>query len=51
MQLPLAFKSIMLGINQVILMVLATVIIAGLIGGGALGIEASAASPNRTQDG
>ena len=39
-QLPLAFKSIMLGINQVILMVLATVIIAGLIGGGALGIEA-----------
>ena len=31
-QVPLAFKSIMLGINQVILMVLATVIIAGLIG-------------------
>ena len=44
MQLPLAFKSIMLGINQMILMVLATVIIAGLIGGGALGLEASAAS-------
>ena len=40
-QLPLAFKSIMLGINQVILMVLATVIIAGLIGGGALGLEAT----------
>ncbi|MEY2553784.1 MAG: glycine betaine/proline transport system permease protein [Ilumatobacteraceae bacterium] len=39
-QLPLAFKSIMLGVNQVILMVLATVIIAGLIGGGALGLEA-----------
>ena len=39
-QLPLAFKSIMLGINQVILMVLATVIIAGIIGGGALGLEA-----------
>jgi len=39
-QLPLAFKSIMLGINQVIMMVLATVIIAGLIGGGALGLEA-----------
>ena len=37
-QLPLAFKSIMLGINQVILMVLATVIIAALIGGGALGL-------------
>jgi glycine betaine/proline transport system permease protein len=39
-QLPLAFKAIMLGVNQVILMVLATVIIAGLIGGGALGLEA-----------
>jgi glycine betaine/proline transport system permease protein len=39
-QLPLALKSIMLGINQVILMVLATVIIAGLIGAGALGLEA-----------
>ncbi len=39
-QLPLAFKAIMLGINQMILMVLATVIIAGLIGGGALGLEA-----------
>jgi glycine betaine/proline transport system permease protein len=39
-QLPLAFKAIMLGINQVIMMVLATVIIAGLIGGGALGLEA-----------
>ena len=47
-QLPLAFKSIMLGINQVILMVLPTVIIAGLIGGGALGLEASVASQNRT---
>ena len=39
-QLPLALKAIMLGINQVILMVLATVIIAGLIGGGGLGLEA-----------
>ena len=38
MQLPLAFKSIMLGINQMMLMVLATVIIAALIGGGALGL-------------
>ena len=36
-QLPLAFKSVMLGINQTVLMVLATVIIAALIGGGALG--------------
>jgi glycine betaine/proline transport system permease protein len=37
-QLPLAFRSVMLGINQTVLMVLATVIIAGLIGGGALGL-------------
>jgi glycine betaine/proline transport system permease protein len=37
-QLPLAFKSVMLGINQTVLMVLATVIIAALIGGGALGL-------------
>jgi glycine betaine/proline transport system permease protein len=40
-QLPLALKSIMLGINQVVLMVLATVVIAGLIGGGGLGLEAA----------
>jgi len=47
-QLPLAMKSIMLGINQVILMVLATVIIAGLIGGGGLGLAAvnGVAKPN-----
>jgi glycine betaine/proline transport system permease protein len=38
-QLPLAMKAILLGINQVILMVLATVIIAGQFGGGALGLE------------
>jgi len=37
-QLPLAFRSIMLGINQTILMVLATVIIAALVGAGALGL-------------
>jgi glycine betaine/proline transport system permease protein len=40
-QLPLALRSIMLGVNQVILMVLATVVIAGLIGGGGLGLEAA----------
>lgn len=37
-QLPLAFRSVMLGINQTVLMVLATVIISALIGGGALGL-------------
>ena len=37
-QLPLAYRSVMLGINQTVLMVLATVIIAALIGGGALGL-------------
>ncbi|MGD9996084.1 MAG: ABC transporter permease [Ilumatobacteraceae bacterium] len=39
-QLPLALRSILLGVNQTILMVLATVIIAALIGGGALGLVA-----------
>ena len=39
-QLPLARPSIMAGINQTVMMVLAMVIIAGLVGGGALGYEA-----------
>lgn len=39
-QLPLARSSIMAGINQAVMMVLAMVIIAGLVGGGALGFEA-----------
>ena len=38
-QLPLALRSITLGLNQTILMVLSVVIIAGLVGGGALGVD------------
>ncbi len=38
-QLPLAVRSVMLGINQTILMALSMVIVAALIGAGALGLE------------
>ena len=38
-QLPLALRAVMLGINQTILMVLSMVIVAALIGAGALGLE------------
>ena len=39
-RIPLAMPSIILAINQMIMMVLAMVIISGLIGGGALGFQA-----------
>ena len=38
-KIPLAFPTIMMGVNQSIIMVLAMVIIAGLVGGGGLGQE------------
>ncbi len=38
-QLPLALRSIMLGVNQTLLMVLSMVVIAALVGAGALGLE------------
>lgn len=42
-RIPLAAPTIMAGINQVIMMVLAMVIISGLVGGGALGFAAVSA--------
>lgn len=38
-KMPLAFPTIMMGVNQTVIMVLAMVIIAGLVGGGGLGQE------------
>ncbi len=45
-RIPLAAATIMAGINQVIMMVLAMVIISGLVGGGALGFETISAVKN-----
>ena len=39
-QLPLAAPSIIAGINQTVMLVLAMVVIAGMVGGGGLGLEA-----------
>lgn len=39
-QLPLALPSIMAGVNQTVMMVLAMVVVAGLVGGAGLGLEA-----------
>ncbi len=39
-QLPLALPSIMMGINQTIMMVLAMVVVAGMVGGAGLGLAA-----------
>ncbi len=45
-QIPLALPSIMLGINQTIMMVLSMVIIAGLVGAGGLGFDVVDAMQN-----
>ena len=45
-RIPLAARTIMAGVNQVIMLVLAMVIISGLVGGGGLGFETISAVKN-----
>jgi ABC-type proline/glycine betaine transport system permease subunit len=45
-RVPLAAPTILAGVNQVIMMVLAMVIISGLVGGGGLGFETISAVKN-----
>ncbi len=49
-QLPLALPAIALGINQMIMMVLAMVVVAGLVGGGGLGVLAVKGLANPQRD-